>query len=208
MVESQVRPSDVTDRRIMTAMMAVPRERFVPQRLAGLAYMDTALTLDGGRSLMAPRDFARLIQLAGIESDERVLDVGSGGGYSAAVLARMAGTVVALDCDATATAGSRSALAEVGADNVTAVTGPLQDGWTDGAPYDVMVVEGGVSQIPEALKAQLAPGGRLVAAVVTAGIGRAVVWRREAGDGAPRVAFEIGAPRLPGFDAATPRFEL
>ncbi|MGQ0457697.1 MAG: protein-L-isoaspartate O-methyltransferase family protein [Hyphomicrobium sp.] len=207
MVESQVRPSDVTDRRITSAMMSLPREAFLPERLAALAYSDAALPLDGERSLMAPRDFARLIQLAGVEGDERVLVVGSGVGYSAAVLSRMARDIVALDSDAYFTSAAIKALGAVGAANVSAVTGELAAGWPERAPYDVIILEGCVEAVPEGLKGQLAPGGRLIAVLVGEGsVGRAALFGTE--DSAPLVAFEAAAPRLPGFGSALRGFEF
>lgn len=208
MVESQVRPSDITDRRITRAMMAVPRELFVPARLAGLAYSDAPLSLENGRGLMAPRDFARLVQLADIGDSDRVLDVGSCGGYSAAVLARLAGEVVALDSDSSARAAAAKALEESGATNVSCVSGPLQAGWSARAPYDVIILQGAVEIIPQKLKDQLAPRGRLVAVVLENGIGRAVVLRGGAEASAPRIAFEASAPRLAGLETGAKGFEF
>ncbi len=208
MVESQVRPSDITDRRITTAMMAVPRELFVPARLADIAYIDAPLTFEDGRGLMAPRDFARLVQLADIGESDRVLDVGSCGGYSAAVLARLSGEVVALDSDSSARAAAAEALEENGVTNVSCVSGPLQAGWIGRAPYDIIILEGAVEVIPQSLKEQLAPWGRLVAVLVENGIGRAVVVRGDAEATAPRIAFEASAPRLAGLESRAKGFQF
>lgn len=207
MVESQVRPSDVTDRRITAAMMALPRERFLPPHLAGLAYSDGALALGDGRGLMAPRDFARLIQLAVIGDGDRVLDVGSAGGYSAAVLSRLAREVVALESNHGEALNATATLPEFGGANVKIVSGPLEAGWPEGAPYDVIVVEGALDAVPATLLAQLAPGGRLVAILVADGIGRAAVFGPGPGhSAAPRLAFEASAPRLPGFVSTAEKF--
>lgn len=204
MVESQVRPSDVTDRRITGAMQDVPRERFVPAALASLAYMDEALTVSPGRSLMAPRTFARLLQLGDVRDGDKVLIVGALQGYSAAVIARLAREVVALDCDGAAGTASKALLAERGVSNVTIVTGPLERGWTAGAPYDLIFVEGAVPEIPKALSDQLAEHGRMVAIEAAAGMGRAVVVSKVGGKDASmlsrRVAFEAAASGLPGFE--------
>jgi protein-L-isoaspartate(D-aspartate) O-methyltransferase len=200
MVESQVRPSDVTDRRITTAMSDLPRERFVPKELAQLAYMDEALPVAPGRGLMAPRDFARLVQLAAIEDTDKVLVVGAGRGYSAAVLSRLSREVVALECDAEASALTKPLLDELGIGNVHAVTGPLAAGWPAHAPYDAIVVEGAIDTPPEALISQLSPVGRLVAVQNEAGVGRAIVLLKSGQVSAKRVAFEAAAPRLPGFE--------
>ncbi len=200
MVESQVRPSDVTDRRIMSAMLALPRERFVPAEVAGLAYMDEAVPVGPGRGLMAPRDFARLVQLAEVEATDRILAVGVWCGYSAAVLARLGREVVALESDPEAAAQIKPLLDGLGVGNVTAVSGPLAAGWSAGALYDVILIEGAVDAVPEALISQLAAGGRLVAVERDAGVGRAVVLRKTGDLAARRVAFEAAAPALPGFE--------
>lgn len=210
MVESQVRPSDVTDRRITTAMQAVPRERFVPPALATLAYMDDPLTVAPGRSLMAPRTFARLLQAASVDAGDKVLIIGALSGYSAAVIAGMAGQVVALECDAAATAAAKAALAERTVNNVSCVTGPLEAGWAADAPYDVIVIEGAVERVPDALITQLAPKGRLAAIEysggTSGGVGRAVVLQNTGTQDqvavSRRVAFEAAATCLPGFARA------
>lgn len=208
MVESQVRPSDVTDRRITAAMMTVPRERFVPKNLADLAYMDGEIAVGGGRALMAPRDFARLLQLAAIEEADNVLIVGAGAGYSAAVAAGLARHVTALDCDPSASAASKNALSELGVVNVAVVTGPLAAGWPEDAPYDAIVVEGAIEAVPSTLTAQLAPSGRLVTILLDGGIGRAASLIGGVRDQAPRVAFEASAPALPGFSTPVKAFQF
>jgi len=206
MVESQIRPSDVTDRRITSAMQDLPRERFMPANVADLAYMDDAVTVAPGRGLMAPRVFARLLQLAGIESRHKVLIVGALHGYSAAVISHLANEVVALESDASAVAAATPALQERGIANVTVVSGQLVDGWPAGAPFDVIFVEGAVEQMPAQLIDQLAPSGRLVTVELSGAVGRGVIVQKSGTDGrvsvSRRVAFEASAPRLPGFERA------
>jgi protein-L-isoaspartate(D-aspartate) O-methyltransferase len=204
MVESQVRPSDVTDRRITAAMQTVLRERFVPASAAALAYMDDPIAVAPGRSLMAPRTFARLIQLANIERDYKVLIIGALHGYSAAVIAALAGNVVALESIAAASDAARSVLDDLGISKVKVVTGPLHDGWLAGAPYDVIFAEGAVERVPQPILDQLSAAGRLVAVEVSGGVGRAVVLQKSGSAGqqtvSRRVAFEISASPLPGFE--------
>ena len=201
MVESQVRPSDVTDRRIMAAMADLPRERFVPENLKPLAYMDEALPLVAGRALLAPRILARLIQLCEIEAADTVLDVGSLTGYTAAIVARLGRKVLALDCDAGLAKAAEAALQSLQCANVAVVTGPLSGGHAPGAPYDVILIEGAIELLPDSLTDQLAPGGRLVAVEIANGVGRAIVVRKGTSGGlARRVAFEASAGLLAGFE--------
>jgi protein-L-isoaspartate(D-aspartate) O-methyltransferase len=205
MVESQVRPSDITDRRIIRAMLEVPREAFVPPALQALAYIDEAVPvtqrLDGlaTRTLLAPRTFAKLVQLAEIGPDAVVLDVGCATGYSTAVLARLARSVVALEVDAALAARAAETLRQLRVANAVVVPGPLEVGAPAQAPFDAIVLQGAVPQAPQALLHQLKDGGRLVAVIADAAYGRGEVWRRtgKAIDG--RSAFDAGAEPLPGF---------
>ena len=200
MVESQVRPSDVTDRRITAAMQDLAREEFVPPALRSVAYMDEPLAVAPGRSLLAPRTFARLLQLADVDAGEKVLIVGSSTGYSAAVVARMTSNVVALESNAELVAAAKSALAPT---NITLASGPLADGWAAAGPYDVIIIEGGFEVLPPQLLGQLSSDGRLVGIDVSGGVGRAVrVEMPGAKDNVTtsrRVAFEAAATCLPGF---------
>ena len=163
MVDGQVRPSDVTDIRILTAMLEIPRERFVPEKAQALAYLDQDLGLDAAgaatRRLMKPMVLSKLIQALGVELTDRVLIVGTATGYSAAVIARMAAEVVALEQDATLAQIAKSALA--GQANVQVVTGALAQGYATAAPYDAILVEGAVEELPDAFRAQLKDGGHL-----------------------------------------------
>jgi protein-L-isoaspartate(D-aspartate) O-methyltransferase len=209
MVESQVLTSDVTDRRILQAMSALPRERFVPAAWASLAYIDEGVPLSvPGRTLMAPRVFAKLLQLADIGDGDRVLDVGCGSGYSAAVLATIAKAVVGVECDARLAQEARSNLAALDLANVTIIEGALTAGAAGEAPYDVVVLEGSIATPPDALLDQLKDGGRLVAVARGGnGLGEATIWRRLGRSYDQWAAFDAAAPLLPGFELA-PAFTL
>jgi protein-L-isoaspartate(D-aspartate) O-methyltransferase len=211
MVESQVLTSDVTDKRILRAMGELPRERFVPSSLAELAYMDEAVALsppEGDaprRWLLAPRVLAKLLQLAEVGEGARVLDVGAGTGYSAAVLGRIVKTVVALECDAALAAEARKILSALSLQNVDVVEGPLAEGCVNEAPYDAIVLEGSISEAPAALLDQLKDGGRLVGVIRKDGLGKATIWRRLGRSLDQWTAFDAAAPPLPGF-APAPAF--
>jgi len=202
MVENQLRPNRVTDERLLAAMAEVPREAFVPEVLRGTACVDEDLPLGGGRYLMEPVVFARLVQAARITAADVVLDVGCATGYSAAVLARLAATVVALEEDAGLQARAEANLAELEVTDATVVAGPLRDGFADQAPYDVIVIEGAVEAVPEALSDQLGEGGRLVAVVGEGAVGRAALFLRVDGVLSRRDLFDAAVPRLPGFEVA------
>lgn len=205
MVESQVRPSDVVDRRIIRAMLEVAREDFVPAAQRAVAYIDRDVPLTAGdhgaapRSLMAARTFAKLVELAEIEPSNAVLVVGTAGGYSAAVLSQMARSVVALEEDAGLAELAAPRLAKLAAAGVTFVRGKLAAGAVDKGPYDAIIIEGLIDEVPEALLDQLKDGGRLVAILADTDGVRACLWRR-AGAGFDRSsAFDASAGRLPGF---------
>lgn len=201
MVESQVRPSDVTDRRITAAMQTLARETFVPAELCSLAYMDEALYVAPGRAMIAPRNLARLIQLAQIENTDVVLNVGALSGYSAALLSTLAKSVVALESDPGCAAKLTQAVADHGLGNVTVAKGDLAGGYPAGAPYDVIWIEGAVERIPDALAAQLSGQGRIVGVAFSDGVARAAIWRHDGTGGLNRrCVFEADAPLLPGFE--------
>ena len=200
MVENQIRTNRVSDERVLAAMAEVPRERFVPKRLHGNAYVDQDIALADGRYLMEPVVFARLLQAAAIGPGEVVLDIGCGAGYSAAVLGRLAGTVVALECDAGLAKEAIEALTELDVDNAAVVEGPLEEGYPRQAPYDVIVLGGSVDAVPEAITDQLIEGGRLVAVVnVAPSIGKVEVIHRQHGRLSRRELFDAAVPVLPGF---------
>lgn len=206
MVESQVRPSDVTDRRVTAAMTAIPREKFVPGHLATLAYSDENLDVGDGRAMLAPSTLARLVQLADVETGDTVLVVGGSCGYAAAVIAQFAAKVVALLPAAKVAADVAKVCSELGIANVTAAHGELAAGWAEKAPFDVIVIEGGVEAVPEPLTAQLAEGGRLVAVEVERGVGHAFRLHKTAQLLARRDVFQATAALLPGFEASKPAF--
>ena len=208
MVESQVRPSDLTDRRISRAMLALPREEFVPHTLRPVCYMDRDIRLtDGGdrrapRFMLAPRLQAKLIQALEIGDDAIVLDIGCGMGYSTAILARMAATVVAVEEDGALAAAATEALQKNEIDNAVVVTGALVDGCEGEGPFDSILINGAVDAVPAPLLDQLKDGGRLVAVRNGDKIGRATCWRRVGTQFAARALFDAQAPTLPGFQKA------
>jgi protein-L-isoaspartate(D-aspartate) O-methyltransferase len=206
MVESQVRPSDVVDRRVIRAMLEVPREEYVPTAQRAIAYMDRDVPLGHGRQgtpqrmLLAPRTFAKLAELAELEPTDSVLVVGAAGGYSAAVVARIARSVIALEQDGELADLASARLAPLAASGVSVVRGPLAAGAPDKGPFDAIIVEGAVSDVPEALLDQLKDGGRLVAILATSANVKASLWRR-LGTGFDRSSgFDATAPLLPGFE--------
>jgi protein-L-isoaspartate(D-aspartate) O-methyltransferase len=200
MVDGQLRTTDVTDLRVLTAMAEVPRERYLPPALAAIAYLDLAVPVGegaGARRLLKPMLLAKLIQAADLADTDRVLDVGCTTGYGAAVLARIAGQVIALEQDPALAKLASAALA--GEAKVSVVSGPLSEGWPSGAPYDVILLEGAAEVVPPALLQQLAEGGRL-ACVMGAGPGsKGTVYRRSGKDIGARTVFDAAAGVLPGF---------
>jgi protein-L-isoaspartate(D-aspartate) O-methyltransferase len=207
MVDSQVRPNGVTDRRVIDAMLAVPRERFVPENRQDLAYADEDVALQAGqhgRCLLAPMTFGRMLQLAAVEPDDKVLIVGAGTGYGAAVIARLAAHVVALEQDEdllrTARANLESLL------NVTISQGELAAGHAVAAPYDVVLLEGRAEEAPQTLLAQLADGGRLVAPVGHAMLASLRLAVRRDGSLSWQRGADCSACELPGFRVKAPEF--
>ena len=199
MVDGQLRTTDVTDLRILTAMDEVARDQFLPPALAGTAYLDINIPLGvGARTLLKPMLLAKLIQAAELTGTDRVLDVGCATGYGAAVLARIAGQVVALEQDPALVQSATKALA--GEAKVSVVSGPLVEGWASGAPYDAIVVEGTVEVAPAALLQQLANGGRLVCVQGVGPGAKATLYRRSGEDIGERAVFDASAGVLPGFE--------
>lgn len=199
MLDGQLRPNRLTEDRLQQAMLATPRERFVPVDLRGVAYVDEDLPLGRGRFLMEPRVFARLLQAAALQPADVVLDVGCAAGYSSAVAARLAGTVVALESDAEFNRLANENLAALGVDNAAVVSGELTLGYPEQGPYDVIVLNGSVERVPDALLSQLAEGGRLVAVETGDGAGRAVLYTKRDGLVGRRVLFDAAVGPLPGF---------
>jgi protein-L-isoaspartate(D-aspartate) O-methyltransferase len=209
MVESQLRPNEVTDRRILAAMATLPRERFVPQHLSLLAYMDESIEVFPAREgaparfLLAPMPLARLVQLASIAPEDKVLDVGCATGYSTALLAQLAELVVGLEPEPELAEAARNNLRALGIDKASIVEGALADGCASEAPYDVILLNGGVEEIPHALLEQLQEGGRLVAILSrgagTVRPGRAYLFVKVEGEASGVPHFDAGARPLPGF---------
>ncbi|MEN3377777.1 MAG: protein-L-isoaspartate(D-aspartate) O-methyltransferase [Hyphomicrobiales bacterium] len=204
MVDSQVRPSDVTDLRLIAAMLDVPREQFVPAARRAIAYLDIDVPVgeQNARALLKPMVLAKLLQAAGIAEGDRVLDVGCATGYSTAVLARLAGQVIGLEEDVALARIAGETLAASGVSNVSVVSGALPDGWQRNAPYDVIVVEGASEVVPAALLSQLADGGRLVAVIGSGPMGKATIYRAAGGRSTGQTLFDATAPLLPGFAKA------
>lgn len=207
MVDTQVRPSDVTKFPIIEAMLSVPREEFVPAPLREAAYVGENLDVGEGRVLLEPRTLAKMLDALDISGAELVLDVGAVMGYSSAVIARMAQAVVALEEAETFADEAQEALSSIGADNVIVQIGPLSDGADQHGPYDVIVIEGGASHFPAALVDQLKEGGRAACLFVIGAWGEVRIGRKKDGVMTWRAAFNAGAPVLPGFASAV-EFQL
>ena len=199
MIDSQIRPSDVTDPHILAAFAAVARENFVPRAARALAYADVPVEVAPGRFMLEPRCFAKLLQLAAITPDDRILDVGCATGYSAAVLARLGGQVIALEQDADLLRIASDGLATTG---ITLVQGGLIEGARAEGPFDVIIVEGAIEQVPETLLSQLDEGGRLVAVMNDGPQGKATLFLKEHGGIGRRAVFDAAAPVLAGFKKA------
>jgi protein-L-isoaspartate(D-aspartate) O-methyltransferase len=199
MVETQVRPNDVTDPRIHAAMGSVARERFVPTARRAIAYADLPVEIAQGRYLPDPRTFGKLLQLAGVQATDKVLDVACGTGYSSVVIAHLAKSVVALEQDADLVRMASDLVAASGASNVTVVQGGLTEGCKTKAPFDVIFINGSVEAVPDSLLNQLAEGGRLAAIVRQGTQGRAQLFVREKGGIGSREDFDSGTPLLTGF---------
>lgn len=199
MVDTQVRPSDVTKFPIIEALLAIEREAFVPADKAPVAYMDEPITLIPGRVLSDARGFAKMLDALDLEREELVLDLGCGLGYSAAVLARMVDAVVAVEEDAEMARDAETTLGEKGIDNVAVLHAPLTEGAPKAGPYDVIVIEGGVETIPASIEDQLKEGGRIAAVFVDGALGACKIGHKSNGRISWRMAFNTTMPILPGF---------
>lgn len=199
MVETQVRTNDVTDPRICAAIGAVERERFVPNTKRDFAYADLSIEVAHGRFLADARTFSKLLQLASIQSSDRVLDVGCATGYSTTVIARLAARVTGLEQDADLVRLASELVRASAVPNATVVQGSLADGCRQQAPFDVIFVNGAVEVVPDFLLSQLAEGGRLVVVMRNDGQGRARLFLRENGKIGCREDFDSGVPPLVGF---------
>lgn len=200
MVDTQVRPSDVTKFPIIEAMLSVPREDFVPASQREAAYMGENIELSDNRVILEPRTLAKMLDVLDIGQDELVLDIGAGYGYSSAVIAHMAQAVVALEEDNAMVEDAKDALVAANADNVVIEHGPLVAGAEEHGPYDVIIIQGGVSHLPQAIISQLKEGGRIACLFMEDALGEVrigykmdehISWRR---------SFNAGAPVLNGFE--------
>lgn len=200
MINGQVRTNDVADKAVQDALSAVPREVFAPRGKRSLAYADLDLPVGEGRWLLRPRDFAKLLAALDVKPTDLVLDVACARGYSTAVLAKLAETVIGLEDDFSRVERASESLTEMGVDNAAVIQGELAAGAPDQGPFDVIFVNGAVQTAPEAWSAQLNDGGRLGVIVREGGVGRACLYQRSGDVVGRRVLFESGAPLLPGFE--------
>ena len=211
MIETQLRPSSVNNQRVLDAVAAIPRERFVPASLRPFAYIDEVLEVwpsrDGApaRFLLSPLAQARLIQLASVGANDRVLDIGCATGYSTALLAKLGGEVIGVEPEPELASAASANLRELGIANARIVQAPFSEGYAAGAPFDAIVIEGSVPSIPNLLFDQLSEGGRLVAIVASSVQPAAWLYIKAGGAVSGLPHFDVGAKPLPGF-APTPQF--
>ena len=202
MVDSQIRTNKVFGAALLAALSRTPREIFVSEPMRAVAYVDEDIDCGNRRRLMEPMVFARLVELLAVAPADIVLDIGCGSGYSSAILARLASTVVALEADGELAGRAQTNLARLGIDNVVVVVGPLQSGYPDQAPYNGILLGGAVADLSPALTDQIADGGRLGAVVrPPGGVGRAILATRIGGVVSRRAVFDASTPILPGFEA-------
>jgi len=199
MVDTQVRPSDVTKFPIIDAMLAVPRENFVPRDRREAAYVDGNIPFADGRVLLEPRTLAKMLDALDVQNDEMVLDIGAGLGYSSAVIAHIAEAVVSVDTDEAMSSDAQSALSEIGVDNVVLHTAALDDGAPEFGPYDAIVIQGGIEVVPAAIVDQLKEGGRMAALFMEGALGELRIGHKMNGAMHWRLAFNASAPILPGY---------
>lgn len=197
MVASQLRTTGVNDPRVVAAMGRLPRERFVPAERAALAYADAAVPLGGGRALNPPMVPGRLLTEAGLTGSERALVIGAGTGYAAALLARLAASVTALEEDADLLAFAKAALKGSG---VVLVKGPLNKGYAKAAPYDFILIDGAVEMVPQAIVDQVAEGGQIAFAALDRGVTRLSIGRVFSGALGATAFADAAAAILPGFE--------
>ncbi len=201
MVDTQIRPSDVTKFPIIDAMLAVEREKFVPGSHREAAYVGDLIELGDGSCLLEPRTLAKMLDALNISNDEVVLDIAPALGYSTAVAARMAQLVVGVEEDETRATEAQSNLMEAEADNAIIHTGPLEQGAAEHGPYDVIIIQGGVERLPDALLDQLKDNGRIACVFMEGQLGTVRIGRKTADRVTWRDAFNASAPVLPAFSA-------
>lgn len=202
MVDTQVRPSDVTKFPIIDALLDVPREEYVPDHKRDAAYIGESIDIAEDRILLDPRTFAKILDVAEVGSGDVVLDLGCGLGYSTAVLAHIADFVVAVEDDADRAAEAQSILTAQGVDNAAVFDGPLTEGAAKNGPYDLIVLQGAIETFPDTLADQIKEGGRVVAIFAEGALGVVRLGRKVDGVLNWRMAFNAGAPVLKGFEKA------
>lgn len=207
MVDTQVRPSDVTKYPIIDALLAVKREAFVPASDREVAYAGENIDLGQGRVVLEARTFAKMLDALDVQLSEMVLDIGSAYGYSAAVLGRLAEAVIAVEEDEAMAAESEATLASEGADNVAVITGPLTEGAAKHGPYDAIILQGAVETLPDTIVDQIKEGGRIAVLFQEGALGVVRIGLKSGGSISWRFAFNASAPVLPGF-AKTAAFAL
>lgn len=205
MVDTQVRPSDVTKFPVLDAMLNVPREVYVPDAARNVAYSDGPISLGGGRQLLDPRATAKLLDTLEPTPDDLVLELGASTGYTTALLAHMAEAVVAIEEDEDLVRDAGYALGEQGVDNAALIHGPLIAGSAKHGPFDAIAILGGVQDIPSAIIDQLKDGGRIIAIFMDGALGEARLGVKSGGRVSWRMVFNATAPVLPGF-ARAPSF--
>lgn len=199
MVDTQIRPSDVTKYPIIDAMLSVPREAFVPDAQREAAYADGPVPLAAGREICEPRSLAKMLDALDIQPDEVVLDLGCGLGYSAAVMAGFSAAVVAVEADEAMAEEAQRLLSEHGADNAAVIAAPLDEGAAKHGPYDVILIAGAVEEVPAGILDQLRDGGRIAAIFMQGALGACQIGVKSAHGVSWRFAFNATAPVLPGF---------
>lgn len=200
MLEGQIRTNDVSDRNVQAAMMETPRERFVSRARQSQSYSDNNVEISGSRYLMQPRAFSKLMQAARVEEGDVALIVGCASGYAAAVMGKLAESVIALECDEQLAGQATTTLGELEVDNVAVVSGPLADGLADQGPYNVIFVDGSLQHRSAQLEAQLADKGRLVFIEQDGPVGQARVVTRNSNNYVAVELFDASVLPLPGFD--------
>ena len=199
MVDTQVRPQDVTKFNIIDAMLTVAREAFLPEELRRVAYVGDNITLEGGRVMFEPRTMGKLLDALDIQPDELVLDLGCGLGYSSALLSHLAEAVVAVEELPDLASEAQTILNDQGIDNVAVIEGPLVEGSAKHGPYDVIAIQGGVETVPEIVLDQLKEGGRIAAIFMDGPLGECKIGHKSGGRVHWRMAFNAAAPQIPGF---------
>ena len=199
MVDTQIRPSDVTKFPIIDAFLSIPREKFVPDGKKEAAYIGENFQIGQSRVILDPRTLAKLLEALDVQKDELVLDIGTGLGYSSAIISLIAELVIAVEDDSNLTGEAEEILSEIGADNVVVQLGKLENGAPEHGPYDIIILQGGVEEIPGSILKQLKNGGRIGAIFIEEGLGTAKIGFKLNDKISWRYSFNASAPVLPGF---------